>query len=315
MSPHAALHSEVFHAYLLIVGGMLLAGAVVLACLTWVVRRDVRDVWTNCRSWLLISLVVLACIAAGREATTIGVTAMSLAAFREFARATGILQDRWLTRSAYLGILCGGVCAWAPDLLGTRVDWHHRFLALPAFVAGLLLIVPVLRNRTSSQLRLVSLALCGYLCFGWMLQHVALLTSANQAYGYLLFLLLAISAGDIAAFLFGKLFGRRRLRSEVSPDKTWEGAIGAMAVAMVLPWALRFSLPHFGATQLILAGAVVGAGGQLGDLSVSWIKRDLGIRSMGNTIPGQGGIADRIDSLIIAAPLFVHLVRWAQGQS
>jgi phosphatidate cytidylyltransferase len=112
---------------------------------------------------------------------------------------------------------------------------------------------------------------------------------------------------DVAAFTFGKIFGRHPLRSEISPNKTWEGALGAFGVAMILPWVLRFSFPFFGTRELILTGLIVGIGGQLGDLSISVIKRDIGTKDMAVTIPGHGGILDRIDSLIYAAPLFLHM--------
>jgi len=97
------------------------------------------------------------------------------------------------------------------------------------------------------------------------------------------------------------------LRSEISPNKTWEGALGAFAVAMILPWLLRFSFPFFGTRELILTGLIVGIGGQLGDLSISVIKREIGTKDMAATIPGHGGILDRIDSLIYVAPLFMHM--------
>ena len=83
-----------------------------------------------------------------------------------------------------------------------------------------------------------------------------------------------------------------------------------MAIAMAVPWMLRFSFPHFGTPELLLAGLIVGVGGQLGDLTISFIKRDIGVKDMGAVVPGHGGILDRIDSLIFVAPLFFHMVRW-----
>ena len=156
----------------------------------------------------------------------------------------------------------------------------------------------------------MSLAVVGFIYMGWMFGHLGFLANARNAYGFVCFIIFATAICDVAAFTFGKIFGRHPLRSEISPNKTWEGALGAFATAMVLPWLLRFSFPFFGSRELILTGLIVGIGGQLGDLSISVIKRDIGTKDMAATIPGHGGILDRIDSLIYAAPLFLHMAAY-----
>ena len=149
---------------------------------------------------------------------------------------------------------------------------------------------------------------------GWMFGHVAFIADMGNPYGYLLFVLLATELNDVAAFTFGKLFGRRQLRGNISPKKTWGGGpLGAAGVSLAMPWLLRFSLPGFSASQSILTGLIVGIGGQLGDLCISFIKRDIGIKDMGTGIPGHGGILDRIDSLIFVAPMFLHMVDYFHG--
>ncbi|MEJ2132202.1 MAG: phosphatidate cytidylyltransferase, partial [Gammaproteobacteria bacterium] len=122
-----------------------------------------------------------------------------------------------------------------------------------------------------------------------------------------------VEVNDVAAFTFGKLFGGRKLRENISPNKTVAGSLGAIGVSLLTPWALWFSLPQFDALHLILTGLIVGIGGQLGDLVISYIKRDIGIKDMGSAISGHGGILDRIDSMIFVAPLFFHMVRWFHG--
>jgi phosphatidate cytidylyltransferase len=143
-----------------------------------------------------------------------------------------------------------------------------------------------------------------------MFGHLAFLANSPHAYSYLGYLVLAVELNDIAAYVFGKLFGRHRLRDNISPKKTWEGAAGALAVSLALPWILLPTFPHFGYVDCLLAGLIVGIGGQLGDLVVSVIKRDLGLKDMGALIPGHGGVLDRIDSLIYVAPMFFHYVRY-----
>src|SRR5437867_2789460 len=95
-------------------------------------------------------------------------------------------------------------------------------------------------------------------CRRWRWPSLASFTSAGclgisaswptrrTPYGYLLYLIFAVELNDVAAFTCGKLFGRHKFRSEISPNKTWEGALGALAVSLTLPWLLRFSFPHFG---------------------------------------------------------------------
>ncbi|MGA2499905.1 MAG: phosphatidate cytidylyltransferase, partial [Tepidisphaeraceae bacterium] len=192
-----------------------------------------------------------------------------------------------------------------------RPGWYGLFMAMPVYAIALFILIPIARNRTQGQLQAMALAILGYIYIGWMFLHLAFLAGSPTGLGYLLYLLFAVEMNDVAAFTFGRALGKsgkHPLRGAISPRKTWEGAFGALAVSMALPWVMRFSFPHFGPVQLLLTGLIVGIGGQLGDLSISVIKRDVGVKDMGTTIPGHGGVLDRIDSLIYTAPLFMHMV-------
>jgi phosphatidate cytidylyltransferase len=214
-----------------------------------------------------------------------------------------------MTGAVYAGIIAVGIASLMPHPRGEEPGsgWYGFFVAVPVFAIALILLVPILRNRARGELQRMSLGIVGFVYIGWMFGHLGFLANAVNAYGYLLYIIFATELNDVAAFTFGRLFGRHPLRSEISPKKTWEGALGALAVSMILPWVLRFSFPEFTAWQLILTGLIVGIGGQLGDLSISVIKRDIGTKDMGALIPGHGGILDRIDSLIYVAPLFMHM--------
>jgi phosphatidate cytidylyltransferase len=318
MSPEAALHSNVFQIYLAILLGMLAVAGAAIGVLGLVLKKDVSHAWRSYRSWLIMIPLVLVCVFLGRLATIGFFTVLGIFAFKEFAKATGLYRDWWMTAAVYLGILGIGVLSAASDpLLHVSGDplrhlrgWYGMFAIWPAYVIALILLIPILRNRTQGQLQTIALALLGFIYIGWMFGHIAFLAHAKHAYGYLFYLVFAVELNDVAAYTFGKTFGRHALRSNISPKKTWEGSLGALGVSLVLPWLLWFSFPHFTARDLILAGLIVGVAGQLGDLSMSVIKRDLGIKDMGTLIGGHGGILDRIDSLIYVAPLFFHSVRY-----
>jgi phosphatidate cytidylyltransferase len=306
MSPREAFRSPVVLFYLALIFGLLL----VVGLLLGLMRKDVDHAWQSYRGWLFMIPITAVAILLGRETTIIFFTAVGLLGFKEFARATGLSSDWCLTGGVYLGILAAGAVALVPDPAKPVLGWYDLFMALPVFVIAGILAVPILRNRVHGQLQALALAIVGFIYFGWMFGHITFLANAIHAYAYLGYLLFAVEMNDIAAFLTGKLFGRHVLRSNISPKKTWEGSLGALAVSLALPWALWFTFPHLRPLDLLVAGLIVGVGGQLGDLVVSVIKRDLGVKDMGATIPGHGGILDRIDSLVYVAPLFFHYIRY-----
>jgi phosphatidate cytidylyltransferase len=308
----AAMTSELLRLYLVIVVVILLFTGIVLGLLT-LAGKNVGAVWKTYRGWLVMIPLVMGALSLGREATIVGVTLLAAIGFKEFARATGLYVDWWLTGLVYFALVALGVLAWMPDpRLGTP-GWYGMFMVMPAYVVGLVLLVPIARNRARGQLQQTALAIFGFVYFGWMFSHLGLLANLPQAYGYLLYLVFAVEINDVAAFTCGRLFGRHKLRENISPNKTVEGSLGAVAVSMALPWLLRFSFPHFEVLELVLTGLIIGVGGQIGDLVISTIKRDIGIKDMGALISGHGGVLDRVDSMIFVAPLFYHMVRWFHG--
>ena len=315
MSPHAALHSEIFRTYFFVVLGVLVVAGLALSLLKWGLRKDVGPIWATYRSWLIMAPLLFGCVFAGRVTTIFFLGIVAGLGFKEFARATGLYRDWWLTGAVYLGIVAVGVTCLMREPQGMEAGrgWYGLFIALPVYSVALIMLIPILRNRVQGQLQGVSLAIVGFIYIGWMFGHLSFLADATNAYGYLLYVLFATELNDVAAFTFGRLFGKHPFRSNISPKKTWEGALGALAVSMALPWVLRLSFPEFGPLQLVLTGLIVGIGGQLGDLSISVIKRDIGVKDMGAGIPGHGGILDRIDSLIYVAPLFFHMAGYFYG--
>ena len=310
MSPQTALASDIFWLYTVVAVGLLLGAGTVLAVLRWGLHKEVNHAWQSYRGWLIMVPVILLTLFLGRLVTIVFLTILALWGFSEYARATGLYRDWVMTGAVYAGILAVGGTVLVPDPTTGVPGWYGLFIALPVYIIALLLAIPIARNRTQGQLQVLALAIVGFIYFGWMFGHLAFLANARYAYSYLFYLLFAVELNDVAAYTCGKLMGRRPFRSNISPNKTWEGSLGALVVSLILPWVLRFTFPHFQARDCVLLGLIVGIGGQLGDLAISVIKRDVGIKDMGTAIPGHGGILDRIDSLIYVAPLFLHVVRY-----
>ncbi|WP_449231487.1 phosphatidate cytidylyltransferase [Azospirillum doebereinerae] len=118
-----------------------------------------------------------------------------------------------------------------------------------------------------------------------------------------LFAMLAIWATDIGAYAAGRSIGGPKLAPRISPKKTWAGLIGGMAASALVGWLVALSVGAAMPALALLLGAVAAVVGQVGDLFESAVKRRYNVKDSGQLIPGHGGILDRIDGLLVAAPV------------
>lgn len=131
---------------------------------------------------------------------------------------------------------------------------------------------------------------------------------AHAKLGWLFYLFILTALNDIGQFVSGKLFGRRKLAPRISPNKTWEGAAGGMLVSLAVSLVLGSALGLAGPGLLAALALPLSLGGLAGDLAFSSAKRHLAIKDFSQLIPGHGGILDRVDSLVVTAPLLYCLL-------
>jgi len=158
-------------------------------------------------------------------------------------------------------------------------------------------------NRHLSMLIL----LFGILYIGYTLGHFLLLRNQQDGGLLVLFVLLVTWAGDAAAYYAGKTWGARPLAPRLSPNKTVEGFLGGLVVAPIIAWLGHvWFLPAVTAFDCLILGVLFTMLGLLGDLSESSLKRYAGVKDSGSLIPGHGGMLDRVDSLLLNAPVFYY---------
>lgn len=146
------------------------------------------------------------------------------------------------------------------------------------------------------------------------LSHLAFLLSLPDIPGFnaggrglLLFIVFITEINDVFQFTWGKLLGHHKIIPKISPNKTWEGFIGGVITTTVIGYFLRFLTP-FNEIEALAVSFTIACSGFVGDVVVSAVKRDIGLKDTGTLIPGHGGILDRIDSLAITSVVFFHIV-------
>ena len=185
-------------------------------------------------------------------------------------------------------------------------------LALSIILAGLLCYQITLAPSESRHLSMFIL-LFGILYIGYTLGHFLRLRNQHDGTLLVLFVLLVTWAGDTAAYYVGKTWGSRPLASRLSPNKTIEGFLGGLVVAPLIAWIGHlWFLPAVTPVDCLILGLLFTVLGLLGDLSESALKRHAGVKDSGSLIPGHGGVLDRVDSLLLNAPLFYYYMKFVQ---
>lgn len=196
------------------------------------------------------------------------------------------------------------------------VHWYGLFsILIPVYGFLLLPISATLGGDAERFLERAAKVQWGLMIAVYCISHVpALLTLEiagfeNQSAQLIVFLILTVQSSDVFQYVWGKLFGKHKLGSSISPSKTLEGLVGGVLTASALGAALYWLTPFtvFQAAAIALTINVVGF---FGGYVLSAIKRDRGVKDWGSMIEGHGGMLDRVDSISFSAPVFFHIVRY-----
>jgi len=255
---------------------------------------------------VLGALVIYLIAAAPLLLGALAVLAVVLAGAHEMARlleACGRGVPRIPTIAASILLVAG---AWSIGVTGLSAG----------LAAGVALIhaAAVLRGEVKGSAVWLSSGILVLLYPSWSLSHVILYLHTGPGRKALLFLLLCVWACDSAAYYTGSALGRRKLAPELSPNKTVAGAVGGTIGGAGAAFILRtFGLVSWPVLSVLGAGLFLAVLAQIGDLAESMIKRDAGVKDSGSVIPGHGGILDRVDALLFAAPVFYYILLFSGG--
>ena len=262
------------------------------------------------KAWWVMVLVIGLAFMFGRPGVILLFALISFFALREFLTLT-------YTRSAdYLALAAAFFVVLPLQYVLVYAGWYGLYtIFVPVYVFLLLPILEVLGGDTKRFLERTSKIQWGLLVCVYCISHVpALLTLDIVGYDgrnllLIAFLVIVVQSSDVLQYVWGKLFGKHKIAPEVSPSKTVEGLVGGILSATGLGAALWWITP-FNVWQAALMSLAICVMGFFGGLVMSAIKRDRGVKDWGHMIEGHGGMLDRLDSVIFAAPIFFHVTRY-----
>jgi phosphatidate cytidylyltransferase len=271
--------------------------------------EDHKNLQERMNSWWVMAALLVGALLGGWLAMTALFALVSFLALKEFLSLVPVPQeDRLLILLAYLtipinyGFVLSGVYMFYLVFVPVYV-----FMAVPFLMACI--------GQTRGYLARASVFHFGVVTCVYALGYIPLLMRVPRwdapqagAAGLVFLLLLATEGNDVLQYMTGKLFGRRKIMPKVSPNKTWEGFLGGWILTAAL---ILFAAPYFTPLEgigLWTVALVLPLAGFAGDVTMSAVKRDIGVKDTSRFIPGHGGVLDRADSLVFTAPLYFHLL-------
>jgi phosphatidate cytidylyltransferase len=271
--------------------------------------KQYQELWPRCASLLWLSLLLLGPILLGAASVMAGVALLSLLCYREFTRATGLFREKTVSAVVALGVLA---------LTFACVDNYARlFFATAPLTVGLVAIITIPQDRPKGYIQRTALGMMGFLLFGYGFGYLRMLANNPNYRPILLLILVGVDMNDIFAYCVGKTQGGPKILPNTSPGKTVAGCVGALVQTTLLVAGLGHVVFLGTAVDRLDLLLVFGAGmsvlGQFGDLLLSSVKRDVGVKDIGTVIPGHGGLLDRFDSLVLVPPAAFHFLSLILG--
>lgn len=300
--------AEVILMISIILISLLAVSAILFAVKKAMPEKNITEIVNRTKSWWIMIGIFIGAIFINNTVSYIFLAILSFFAFRELY---SVLHFRQSDRSALLVALLTIPVQYALAYF----KWYGGYIIfIPVIMFLLLPPILVIKQDTHRITKSMALLHWSLMLSVFGLSHLAFLLSMPDLEGFtsggrglLLFLVFLTEINDIMQFIWGKTLGKHKILPNVSPNKTWEGFIGGVISTTVIGFFIGFLTP-LSTAQVIFTSAMISLFGFAGDVVLSAIKRDKGIKDMSNTIPGHGGIFDRIDSLSFTAPAFFHLM-------
>lgn len=257
--------------------------------------------WHSLQSWLIGAPIVFLLIGSGHPWPIVGLVLCGIFACKEFFQMTGMYHRNtyvWLT---YFSVICMGLAI---------LDFNKPlFDFIPMIFLGLACLLPIIHNESKNMIQYVALSFLACNFMGWAFLHIGWILQGQNGPYYAIYLVLLTEVCDNTALGVSKLFGRKKILENIAANRTIEGIIVCIIVTILVGWSMRHLLPNRSPQYWLTISLVAIFVGGLGGTVLSWIRRDLGLRETGAFIIGRGGILDRIERLIFAAPILYYVLQ------
>ncbi|OFZ31374.1 MAG: phosphatidate cytidylyltransferase [Bdellovibrionales bacterium RIFCSPHIGHO2_01_FULL_40_29] len=259
-----------------------------------------RVAWASIKSWLVLAPLMFGLMGLRQPFPILVLTAFALFGAKVYFQIMGMFHQSYFVYICYAGIAGLGVFSQMNNLT--------LYNEMPMAVLGLSCLVPLVQRNYKNMIQYISLTLLGFIFLGWSFMHLALILNFESGLYQVMYLLILTEFCDNTNLSISRYFKGPKIVSEINSKRTWLSTLTAIGLTIILAYGMRHLLPDRSDKYWLAAGLIASFGGVVGDLVMSVIRRDAGVKIVGSFIIGRGDFLQRVDRLIFVAPIYYFVM-------
>lgn len=256
--------------------------------------------WASIKSWLFAAPILFFALGLPDPWPLIFLTALAIYGAKIFFQLMGMFHRSYFVLLCYAGIIGLGICCWY-----NRTDIYN---IMPMCVLGASCLVPLVRNNYRRMIQYISLTLLAFIFLGWSFMHLGLILKFQNGIFQVMYLIILTEFCDNTNLASSRYFGKWKFISDINPRRTVGSTLVSFLLTLFLAGSMRFLLPDGSERYWLASGIIAAFGGMIGDLVMTVVRRDAGVRIVGPFILGRGDILHRMDRLIFVAPIYYYVM-------
>jgi phosphatidate cytidylyltransferase len=256
--------------------------------------------WASIKSWLILAPIMFLIMGLRPPLPIIMLTALALYGAKVYFQILGMFHKSLFVWICYLGIIGLGIFSQVNNLA--------IYNEMPMMVLGLSCLVPLLQRDYKNMIQYISLTLLGFIFLGWSFMHLGLILNFENGLYQVMYLIILTEFCDNTNLAISRYLRGPKIMSAFNSKRTWLSTIFSIVLTMALAYSMRHLLPDRSERYWLAAGLIASFGGVIGDLVMSVVRRDAGVKIVGTFILGRGDFLQRMDRLIFVAPIYYFVM-------
>lgn len=263
-------------------------------------NKHTQASWASLKSWLFAAPILFILCGLPAPWPLFALVGVAILGAKIFFQMMGMYH-----RSNFVWATYAGLVSLAAAI---HLNEHRLYDIAPMVFLGVICMIPILRNSAKQMIQYISLTLICFSLLGWAFMHLGWIWDLQGGPFMVLYLIILTEVCDNLHVTLSRHMGNIKMFSRISPKRNLEAGAISFVLTLFLAWGLRHMLPVRTAPYWISSGLVAAWGGSLGDLVLSVIRRDLGIKDVGQFIIGRGDMLTIMDRMIFVAPIFYYVM-------